>query len=219
MKTKVAVKTTADNLAELVRQLGDVPLDRILLHPAPGTATENDAIALLEAVNKRLVELVQGVLIEKAPGLQGSCLSAVLIHLLWKHLEAERLGIILGGDGAFRLRRGLIRLPAVSFIPWTRLPRQRVPDEPTCRRMPSLIVEMFNFGNTERELQRKLQEYFEAGVELAWVIQPKLKTAEIYTASGERQRLRRNQALHGGAVLPGFRLGLPELFAHLHKPT
>lgn len=33
-----------DTLADVVRALGDVPLDRILWHPYPGTATEADPL-------------------------------------------------------------------------------------------------------------------------------------------------------------------------------
>ncbi len=57
-------------LDDLVERLGGIPLSRILVEPAPGTATEAD---VLEAERRydRLYELVDGVLVEKAMGYQG----------------------------------------------------------------------------------------------------------------------------------------------------
>ena len=52
-------------MANLVERLGDVPLDRLRIPPAPGTATEKDLIAALEGPQKHICELVDGVLVEK----------------------------------------------------------------------------------------------------------------------------------------------------------
>ena len=56
-----------ETFADLVRRLGDVPLDRIRLRPAPGTATVED-VDRIEARENRLFELVEGTLVEKAMG-------------------------------------------------------------------------------------------------------------------------------------------------------
>jgi len=66
-----------DTLDELVKRLGDIPLSRILVDPAPTTATEGD---LLEASRKhdKLLELVDGVLVEKAMGYRESLLALLL---------------------------------------------------------------------------------------------------------------------------------------------
>src|SRR4051812_31126354 len=53
------------SLADLQAHLGGVPAGRIRLFPAPGTATEEDAL-WLEDHEDRLCELVDGVLVEKA---------------------------------------------------------------------------------------------------------------------------------------------------------
>jgi hypothetical protein len=57
-----------ENLAELIHLLGDIPPERIRMHPLPGTATERDVLDALEAPQKRLCELVDGVLVEKTMG-------------------------------------------------------------------------------------------------------------------------------------------------------
>lgn len=61
------------SMADLLQQLGDVPLHRIRVRPAPGTATEQDVLDALEGPQKRICELVDGVLIEKPMVLTRQC--------------------------------------------------------------------------------------------------------------------------------------------------
>ena len=56
-----------DNAAEWLHSLGDVPPERILFDPRPGTATEADLLLLVER-DKRLCELIDGTLVEKPVG-------------------------------------------------------------------------------------------------------------------------------------------------------
>src|SRR5436190_844938 len=65
--------------AEWLHELGDVPLERILFTPWPGTATEADLLRKVE-VEKHLCELINGTLVEKPVGLYESQLAAVLIQ-------------------------------------------------------------------------------------------------------------------------------------------
>ncbi len=58
---------------------------------------------------------------------------------------------------------------------------------------------------------------FEAGCRLAWIIDPKTRTADVYTASDECRHLRPSQSLDGGDVLPGFKLSLKDLFASTRR--
>lgn len=62
-------------------------------------------------------------------------------------------------------------------------------------------------------MRRKLHEYFAAGVLLVWYVDPKARTVQVYTAVDQSVTLREGDTLDGGAVLPGFRLMLSQLFA------
>src|SRR5438309_11412454 len=111
MATAEAVAAPAETLADLVARLGEIPLDRIRLQPAPGTATEVDVVAAMEAAHKRLCELVDGVLVEKAVGTTEGLLAGLILHYLWTFLNEHDLGLALPGDSAVRLRIGLVRIP------------------------------------------------------------------------------------------------------------
>ena len=91
-------------VADLLHQLGDIPPERVLWDPRPGTATEADVIRYVDAANKRLVELVDGTLVEKAVGVHQSFLAATLIIFLGSFVRARRLGKVGGADGPLRAR-------------------------------------------------------------------------------------------------------------------
>src|SRR5438876_10176753 len=105
--------STAENLAEFLEELGGIPPERIRMKPWPGTATEDDLLALLDGENKQLVELIDGVLVEKVVGADESRLAGILAQQLLNYLDEHDLGIILVADGPVRLMKRLVRLPDV----------------------------------------------------------------------------------------------------------
>jgi Uma2 family endonuclease len=152
--------------ADLLERLGGIAPDRLRLRPAPGTATEQDLLDVYDREKCRC-ELVDGVLVEKAMGFQESALAMWLGQLLFRYyLEANDLGVLAGEAGAIRLMQGLVRIPDLSFVSWDRLPCGTLPDEPILGLAPDLAVEVLSPGNTRGEMQRKLREYFLAGVRL-----------------------------------------------------
>src|SRR4051812_34650677 len=93
--------------ADWLHDLGDVPLERILFTPWPGTATEADLLQRVEA-EQHLCELINGTLVEKPVGLYESQLAMWLGHLVLEFVSSRKLGIVTGGDGPLRLKKGLV---------------------------------------------------------------------------------------------------------------
>lgn len=218
--SQVAFMTTAfadvQTFADLLEELGGISPSRVRFRPAPGRATEKDVIRI-EASENRLFELVDGVLVEKAMGAREALLASYLVHFFWEYLKANDLGVALGADGMMRLRPRLVRIPDVSFISWDQIPSGEFPSKPIPDLFPDLAVEVLSDSNTVAEIDRKLSEYFEAGCRLAWIIDPKTHTADVYTSPTDSRHLRPNQSLDGGDVLPGFKLPLKELFASTRR--
>jgi Uma2 family endonuclease len=213
MAAKRKVSVQFENMAEVMERIGDIPLARIRMRPPPGTATEADVIAAAEAPRKRLCELVDGILVEKAVGFQEALLTVALLRFLEVFVAERDLGVILGADGMIRLEAGLVRIPDISYIPWELIPGERVGDEGISPYIPTLAVEVLSPSNTKKEIQRKLRDYFLAGVRLVWVIQPRTQTAQAYTSPTEYRRIARDGNLSGGDVLPGFSVPLAVVFA------
>src|SRR5262245_30370241 len=87
---------------DLFTRFGPMPLARIRFTPSPGTATKQDVLDIW-ARERRLCELVDGILVEKAVGFRESVLAAVLIGFLRAFLSAHRTGTSPGT--AFRAGR------------------------------------------------------------------------------------------------------------------
>jgi Uma2 family endonuclease len=66
-------------------------------------------------------------------------------------------------------------------------------------------------------MQRKIEEYFLAGVRLVWIIDPKTQSATVYTSPSKASRIGSEQSLEGGDVLPGLRIPLKPLFARARQ--
>ncbi len=208
-----------ETIAELLEQLGDIDPRRIRTQPPPGKATERDLVHLHQRTS-RLFELVDGVLVEKVMSYPESNLACDLIWLLRTFLEQCDLGILAGESGAMRLMPGLVRVPDVSFVSWDRLPARGVyPSDPVAGLAPDLAVEVLSEGNTKKEMQRKLKEYFLAGVRLVWFVDPKKRTVEVFTAPDRSVVLAEEQTLDGGDVLPGLKLPLKQVFARVARPA
>jgi len=204
-------------VADLVEQLGDIPLARIRMNPLPGTATEADLLGLLNGSKKTLCELIDGTLVEKVVGSLEAYLALRLGRFLDQFLEANDFGIAYGPDGPFRILPKQVRLPDVSVFTWESLPDKTVPTEAVPELVPDLAIEIYSEGNTKKEMQRKLRDYFLAGVREVWIIYPKKRSAEVYSSPEKKKAIKPTQALKGGDILPGFELHLTKLFERVEK--
>jgi Uma2 family endonuclease len=204
-------------VADLVAHLGDIPMERIRLHPLPGTATEKDVIAAEHQPRAALCELIDGVLVEKTMGMREALLAAVIGRLLDEFVEQHDLGIVLGADAMLRLWPKRVRIPDVSFISWDQIPGNEVPDDPIPDLPPTLAIEVLSRSNTKKEMEIKRHDYFRSGVREVWEIQPKTQSAEVYTSPTKHRHIGKDQALESGDILPGFKLPLDQLFARLKR--
>jgi Uma2 family endonuclease len=214
--TKARKFAKARTLAEALHRLGDVPLERIRFRPAPGTATKADVLREAKK-DGYYCELVDGILVEKTAGIRESLLAAAIIQILRSIVIPRDLGIVTGEQGMLQLFPGLIRSPDVAFIAWASIPGGTIPLSPIPHLVPDLAIEVLSKSNTPREIERKLNDYFDAGVKLTWIIDPRLRTVKVYASAKGFIELKKTETLDGGKVLSGFSLPLKKLFAELDR--
>jgi Uma2 family endonuclease len=207
---------TIDTLADLLDRLGDIPLYRVRMRPAPGTATEADVLAVNDHED-RLCELVDGVLVEKGMGFRESLLALAISSILRGFIIPRNLGLVVGPDGALKLMPGLVRIPDVSYLSWASIPGGKVPKEAVPPISPDLAVEVLSESNTKREMARKRREYFASGTRLVWDVDPEARTVAVYDAPERFRLLAETDTLDGGDLLPGFALRLADLFGELDQ--
>ena len=199
---------------DLLDRLG-VPAYRIFLDPPPGTARVRDVIRHVDGDNKRLVELVDGTLVEKAMSAEAAFLATLIAH--WIHVCLETngdTGMILGADGTLRIMPGLVRIPDVSYTSWDKLPNRKVPLKPVPHLVPDLAIEVCSPGNRRGEMRRKLGEYLGVGIAEVWIVYPKTRSIRIYRPGMPPVRYAVGETLVS-AVLPDFQMSLAKLFEKL----
>jgi Uma2 family endonuclease len=159
------------------------------------------------------LELSRGMMVrEPAPAQQHGRIAARLARRLMEYAEANGAGEVFT-DAGFVLseERATVRVPDVSFVA-----RERIPAEGAGERMwrlaPDLAVEVVSPSNAVSDLQQKLFDYLEAGVRAVWVIEPRTQSAVVWSHDSSVRVLRRDAALDGGVILPGFRYPLAQLF-------
>jgi len=204
-------------LADLLEHLGGIPASRVLLHPTPGSATEADVIRLEAQANKRLCELIDGVLVEKAMGYRESRIALILGTLLENYLFGNNIGAGADGTGMMRLNPQRVRIPDLSFVSWDQFPNREVPATPIPSVYPNLAVEVLSVSNTAEEMRNKREDYFSAGTKLVWEIDPQTETVRVFTEVDDSSLLTINDTLDGADVLPGFRVSIREMFERARR--
>ncbi len=210
--TTLEVERTVPRLADILAPVGDIPLYRILWDPLPGTATEADMIRLVDGEHKVLVELIDGILVEKPMSKLASYLTATLLSMMWNHSRKYKLGLVATPDLMTRVTETRTRLPDVSFTCWERHRRLTTPQELVIPFSPDLVVEVLSPSNTRGEIRQKIADYFSGGSLLAWVIDAEEATVDVYRSPTQMSRLTISDTLNGFSVFPGFELPLTELF-------
>jgi Uma2 family endonuclease len=204
------------SLDDRIYDLGGIDPSRVRSIPAPGSATIADLIRA-QAEDGRLYELVDNTLVEKAKGWQESLLAMVLARWLGNFLDTHNLGVVTGPDGMSRLFGDTVRGPDVAFVSWSRMRDGRLPADPVPDLVPDFVVEVLSLGNTRPEMARKRREYFQAGVRLVWMIDPRRRTVAVFTAAESVSIAQEFDRIDGGDVLPGWKVDLEKLFAELDR--
>ena len=205
---------TAQDLLDWSARLG-VPPYRVLLDPPPGTARVRDVTRHIDGANKRLVELVEGTLVEKAMCVESAFLATLLARWLGNFVEANGdTGMTLGANGMLRLMPKLVRAPDVSYTSWEKVGSHKVPTKAVPHLVPDFAVEVYSPGNRRGEMRRKLGEYLGVGIAEIWIVYPKTRSIRVYRPGFESVRYGLGDTL-AGIVLPGFQFSLATLFDRL----
>jgi len=179
-----------------------------------GTSTILTPDELLALPDGDSYELIDGHPVEKHMGGESSFVGGRISHRLMQYQEQHPGGWVLPSDAGYRCFPGrpkLVRKPDVSFIRHGRLPGERIPRGDILI-SPDLAVEVVSPNDLYNEVDVKVSEYLDVGVSLVWVVNPEARTACVYRPDGTARRLRENDEIDGGDVLPGFRCRLAEFF-------
>lgn len=210
----VLVSTEAQSLpggtlADLVERLGGIPLERIKLHPAPGTASEADVVRF------KCCELLDGVIVEKDMGWEESVWQVELAGIIRDFLKGNRIAVIAGADGLARMTSGRVRIPDVGVYLLKRFPDGKAQRTAICDIAPDWAIEVVSRSNTKQEMEQKREEFFAAGTQRIWIVDPRKRTIEDWASSKSMAILTDSDTADLGDILPGFTLKIGDWFSQV----
>ncbi len=186
------------NLSSLVDSISDRQLEA-LSRDNPDARLETDS---------------EGHLILMSPtGSETSERNSDLLAQIWNWNKQNKLGKVFDSSGGFKLSNGAVRSPDVSWVAnfkWNSLTKQQ-------RRKfapidPDFVLELMSPADDLDELQSKMKEYINCGVNLGWLINPDDRQVEIYRPGKKKEVLNNPLTLSGEEILSGLVVDLSEIF-------
>ena len=158
----------------------------------------------------QLERTAQGRLIVMPPvgGISGNREADFIIDLgLWNRQTG--LGKVFSSSTIFRLPKGGDRSPDAAWVSlprWEALSREEQEKfPPLC---PDFAIELRSRTDFLEDIQAKMQEYLNSGLQLGWLVNPQQQQVEIYRPIQPVEILDLPADLSGENVLPGFSLSL-----------
>jgi len=174
-----------------------------------------------QLLDEPLYEVVDGERKELEPmGAMQNLLASELCSLLWEFTRRENLGVVVN-EMLFLLNEEtkLQRRPDIAFVSYSRWPEDTVDSSAAWNVVPDLAIEVVSPTNSFNEVERKIADYFDSGVQLVWIIEPEIGLVSVFDSPDGSRRLKRTDTLDGGRVLSGFELQLETLFAVTKRPS
>lgn len=160
-------------------------------------------------------EIVDGQVQEKpAMGTFASVVAHHLFKMIDPFVESRSLGFVVL-EVLFTLDavRPLRRCPDLAFISAERWPLDRpVPEEGDWEVVPDLAIEVISPNDVEKNIGRKLREYFDAGVKQVWHVRPLVQNVTVYRSLRDVHVFTADDEIIVEDLLPGFRLALGPIF-------
>jgi Uma2 family endonuclease len=119
--------------------------------------------------------------------------------------------VLVGEVGLFvRRDPDTVRAADLLFISNERFSRQG--PSPYLDVPPELVVEILSPDDRWSDVMEKLGDYFDAGIDRVWVVDPRLRKVFAYTSLNEVETLGEKDVLVDEEILPGYSCRVAALF-------
>ena len=172
--------------------------ERILAHPAN---------------QDRLLELIDGEIIEKMPTLEHGVIVSNIVTELNLYRRKHKTGFV-----ATEARHSIPEDEENDLLPdasYTKIEGSPI-NKGSVPQMPELAVEVKSPTDKPAKLEKKASYYMEHGTQLVWLVYPDTQQVVQLTKDAndniQRQIFTIEDTLDGGSVLPGFTLPVKIIF-------
>ncbi len=160
-------------------------------------------------------ELIDGRLRKKDVSFESSNLAMRIGAILDAFIEPQNLGSLGGPDSSYRCfpdDPDKVRRPDVAFVS-----RARMPDDlyfapghtPVC---PELVVEVISPNDGADDVDRKVQDWLEAGAVVVWTVHPAVRVLRSHQMGRPIQVFGVGDVVTVEEMLPGFQMSVARIF-------
>lgn len=159
------------------------------------------------------LDLIEGDLIPMPPqpGEQHGFAANRLSMYASLYVVQNRLGACFAAETRFVIQRN----PDTALAPdWAFISRERLPEhlrEGFSHIVPDAVLEVRSPRDRRAEVEQKMRRWIDAGVRLAWELNPAAKTLTTYRPGAEPRTVSIDGLFDGEEVLPGFSLPLRDV--------
>jgi len=155
-------------------------------------------------------EIVDGQKEAKMAGARHGDIGVQIILELGNYLRKSKVGKIYTPDTTFQVGSSE-RLPDVGYVSAARIPAEGSPIG-KWEIAPDLAIEIISPTDIWDKVNRKVNEYFAAGVRQVWLVSQGEEQVMIYDSPTQIRVVTADEELTSETLLPGFKCRVADLF-------
>ena len=156
------------------------------------------------------MELVDGEIIVMPPsGYESDEVASSFSGQLYSWVRPRKLGRVTGAGAGFNLPNENTRAPNVSFV---RAERLKISPRSFADLAPDLMVEVKSPTDSLKKFRAKIQEFLELGTLVGILINPEVRSVEVYRVNENAIALGDGDVLTLPDLLPGWEVAVSELW-------
>ena len=183
----------------------------MVLNTKPITTDEFSQLVAQPENIDRLLELVNGELVEKVPTQLHAFIASLFNAVLFLYTQSNPIGWVFS-ELRVKLPDDALNdlIPDIAFV--LKSGRTFEADAPLTY-MPDLVIEIQSPGQSDKFMVDKANYYLSNGTRMVWIVYPTKRLVEVLTLTS-RELLTEQDTLQGGNLLPGFTLAVADIFRH-----
>ncbi len=160
-------------------------------------------------LNDKRFEFVNGKIIEKPAMKQEEFFIAKFLSRLFVKTVAYANGdeLIVESDSHIDSKRK--RVADIGYFTEAQIEAAREGN----KFAPALAIEILSPNEKLEDIEEKIQDYFDAGVQLVWYISPKTEQIYTYTSTTDLKIFKGENICHASPVLTDFSFKVKDMFA------
>jgi Uma2 family endonuclease len=163
-----------------------------------------------------ILEYAEGVVIEKmAPAWHHGAIAGLLSQWINGYAYPRRLGFAFPELRTTDRAAGVSRVPDVSVHVWDRIERDPVAQQHGALMPPDIAIEIASPGQSRRKQIERCEQFVALGARIALMVDPRTGTIVDIRPGRPERRLRGDDLLDLGEVIPGLTMVVSELFTAL----